>query len=833
MKIYGLWEKLTELIFYKKGEVRINPVDQDVAGVDADKVLTIPNIDPTPQELVLSEQAQTVSNKTFTDSSYAGSHSGTYTGTFDRHEVSSAEIAAASGSNELAITGKKGVVLLTGLSSGKLTTITTDSTEGASFILVNATGVDILIDGESGNIKTGTDQQITLVNDGAVQFLYSNSMWRIVDGTVGQLSALQVEVSTVPNHGFVQADIGSPLYIDELGTYNKANAATINTAEVIGLLGGIIDSDTFELVTHGLVQNIPAAQIEGGTPSVGDVLFLSALTDGKLSLDEPGTVGHVSKPMGTVYSHDALNQTYTMFAYTMRGIAVGAVDVRTEIPIDTSFYGAQTIITDLTDYEAGQIKGWFSYTEVGTGITRSRYLYVTFLKTDLTGTDVFNGYRIYYNFFASDIGFASLIFEVNASSQLFVKFNSVNTSTAGRFNFTIEGPGLGASLQDLDSKNIHFTTVSPATTAPIVFTNSTQTTNNIQIEDSGRVRIGYSGTDTPGLSNEKLRVVGPILSEWAYNHGLLIEGNSAGGTISVPAGDKTLKLAGGSNSVNPANAITLYTAAVERARFDHQGRFLLGTDTVLSGYSSLAPKAVIYADYAPSIVIDTQYGPKSGLYFTQGTTTGSGAVTYDVTTKAMTLDTDNTERMRITSSGSLLVGTTIGVYAGDKVAIENTTNSTSVALGVKAQNRVMGFVLRSNGGTYQEFYCQGTGNTTGSVTTNGSTTSFNTSFSDYRLKQEIQYLNGGLEKIKQLRPVSFKWKKSGKEDFGFIAHEIASVIPECTTGEKDAVDAEGNPIYQSIFPAPAQMIASLVSAIQEQQAQIEELKAEIEKLKIR
>jgi hypothetical protein len=89
----------------------------------------------------------------------------------------------------------------------------------------------------------------------------------------------------------------------------------------------------------------------------------------------------------------------------------------------------------------------------------------------------------------------------------------------------------------------------------------------------------------------------------------------------------------------------------------------------------------------------------------------------------------------------------------------------------------------------------------------------------------VQEFSDGLSKIKALRPVSFKWKDSQRQDIGFIAHEIQAVVPECVTGEKDAVDVEGNPAYQSVFPAPAQMIATLVAAIQELEARLAALES--------
>ena len=68
---------------------------------------------------------------------------------------------------------------------------------------------------------------------------------------------------------------------------------------------------------------------------------------------------------------------------------------------------------------------------------------------------------------------------------------------------------------------------------------------------------------------------------------------------------------------------------------------------------------------------------------------------------------------------------------------------------------------------------------------------------------------------------------------GFIAHELAAVLPLAVIGSKDAMklNEQGDtvPDYQTINRET--LIPYLVSAIQEQQTQIEELKKEIQEMK--
>jgi hypothetical protein len=168
------------------------------------------------------------------------------------------------------------------------------------------------------------------------------------------------------------------------------------------------------------------------------------------------------------------------------------------------------------------------------------------------------------------------------------------------------------------------------------------------------------------------------------------------------------------------------------------------------------------------------------------------------------------EAMRIDSGGNLCIGTT-GAASFD-----------SCKVAVDAASDV--FRVRSNSGFVFRFFAAGTFTTVGSIQTTASATSYNTS-SDYRLKENIVPMTGALDKVSQLKPVTYKWKIDGSNGQGFIAHELAEVIPDCVSGEKDAVDDEGNPSYQGVDTSF--LVATLTAAIKEQQTIINDLKARI------
>lgn len=117
-----------------------------------------------------------------------------------------------------------------------------------------------------------------------------------------------------------------------------------------------------------------------------------------------------------------------------------------------------------------------------------------------------------------------------------------------------------------------------------------------------------------------------------------------------------------------------------------------------------------------------------------------------------------------------------------------------------------------SGDQFVGFFYNGTG--IGSITQNGTTAvAYNTS-SDYRLKANPQPLTGSGEFIDALQPKTWEWTADGSKGVGFIAHEVQAVSPTTVTGEKDAVDAEGKPVYQSMEYGSAEFIANIIAELQ-------------------
>ena len=101
-----------------------------------------------------------------------------------------------------------------------------------------------------------------------------------------------------------------------------------------------------------------------------------------------------------------------------------------------------------------------------------------------------------------------------------------------------------------------------------------------------------------------------------------------------------------------------------------------------------------------------------------------------------------------------------------------------------------------------------------------------TTSSDYRLKTNIAKLQDACKRIKDLNVYSFDFVHNPSVFVdGFIAHEVQTVVPEAVTGTKDAVDAEGKPVYQGIDQS--KLVPLLTAALQEAVAKIETLETKV------
>ncbi len=179
----------------------------------------------------------------------------------------------------------------------------------------------------------------------------------------------------------------------------------------------------------------------------------------------------------------------------------------------------------------------------------------------------------------------------------------------------------------------------------------------------------------------------------------------------------------------------------------------------------------------------------------------------------------NTERMRINSSGQVFIGTTTEVDSNCTALHTKATASTKWVQAMSGVDRGMvTYTTATSGTVYFDYYIYN-GSVVGNISSTGSSTAYNTS-SDYRLKENVNYTWDATTRLKQLKPARFNFKSDETNTLvdGFLAHEVSSIVPEAISGEKDAVDSEGNPEYQGIDQS--KLVPLLVKTIQELEARI-------------
>jgi hypothetical protein len=165
-------------------------------------------------------------------------------------------------------------------------------------------------------------------------------------------------------------------------------------------------------------------------------------------------------------------------------------------------------------------------------------------------------------------------------------------------------------------------------------------------------------------------------------------------------------------------------------------------------------------------------------------------------------NTTTAERMRITSAGNVLIGTTSSPSAYGLVAIRGTNQGLTIQDAVSNGYRSLYF---QSGNLY--FY---NGTNEGYLSSGGTWVNA----SDITLKKDVKEIEYGLKEVMELKPKWYRMIEDDLEQIGFIAQDVEEVLPELvSTSEKGMKGLSyGN------------LTAVLVKAIQELKSEVEELK---------
>jgi hypothetical protein len=167
--------------------------------------------------------------------------------------------------------------------------------------------------------------------------------------------------------------------------------------------------------------------------------------------------------------------------------------------------------------------------------------------------------------------------------------------------------------------------------------------------------------------------------------------------------------------------------------------------------------------------------------------------------------------MRITSAGGVAIGTSSPISG---VMLDVRPTSTT---------RIMNTRSFDTSFQYHHAFENNSGTLVGSIGVSTTATTYAVS-SDYRLKENVTATWDATTRLKQLNPVRFNFIADADTTVdGFLAHEVQDIVPEAITGTKDAVDDDGNPVYQGIDQS--KLVPLLVKTIQELEARITALEA--------
>ena len=259
-----------------------------------------------------------------------------------------------------------------------------------------------------------------------------------------------------------------------------------------------------------------------------------------------------------------------------------------------------------------------------------------------------------------------------------------------------------------------------------------------------------------------------------------------------------------------SDAMDFATAGAFRMRIASDGDVGIGTD---SPDVKLDVRGEVAVDY------NATYGLR---FYNQSRNNWSSIGNPQTSSNAdLVFKTGGGQAMTILHNGRVMIG---GSSPSDTFQVNGTvrlshaygTGTAMIVNNTNANNNYIPIGFHDNGTSAGYIYVNGSLDQTSYVTS-----------SDYRLKENVNYSWNGLEKVKQLKPAEFNMISDEENTVlsGFLAHEVQSILPQAINGTKDAVDENGDPVYQGIDHS--KLVPLLTKAVQELSTKLEAAEARI------
>ena len=397
------------------------------------------------------------------------------------------------------------------------------------------------------------------------------------------------------------------------------------------------------------------------------------------------------------------------------------------------------------------------------------------------------------------------------------------TSIVAGSTFTVSN-GTTATLTDASGVAQTPTLAISATTGNAVFQGSVTGSTIIggTLNIAGKAVIDSTGLLTAtgatitGTINAQSGFFGIGSDGWSISTTGLVSTNSAtivGGTIQ----GSTFLTSTGNQAVivnGPANAV----------QFKSGGSIVANMLPLLIGTSTYG----LLMHYGPTA--DATGGTFPQMYI------GSANISLNVRTALGSINTIAVNEDYITLNGTVnasgIVNSATGSISAGSTSGTATAQVAGAFLGAtgpviaRRDNAIPIFAHKFNAsGTTEMLRFIYNGNDAGGVQTTAAGVPSLRSASDYRLKSGITDFVGAAEIIKNVRLRTYRYNvEPDKDAVGFVAHELAAILPSLVIGEKDAIDEEGQPIYQSV--ATTDLIPYLTGALKDVIERLEILEGE-------
>ena len=375
----------------------------------------------------------------------------------------------------------------------------------------------------------------------------------------------------------------------------------------------------------------------------------------------------------------------------------------------------------------------------------------------------------------------------------------IGERVAGKWQiFEDDGDSIVATF--MSTGNVGIGTTSPAQTLHV--SSSAATSNGIRIsnsEGSFEARVDAGEFYLYDVDDNRI----PFLINTSGNVGIGTTSPSNALDVQTSAGKFSVEaLGGGSVRLASNGSMGMNVAAGYSYEIDVGGSEVMRIDSsgnVGIGTSSPATPLHIESTSIPQLRVAFDGSNYQNISY-EGSDIYGGSQTFKIA---------GSEKMRLDTSGNLLVGKTTTAFDTQGIRLEGSNGKIE---STRNGNVVMALNRLSSDGTIVEFAKDGT--TVGSISVTSSATAYNTS-SDARLK-DVTGEARGLEVINELNPVAYNWKADGKADEGLIAQEVLDIVPNAVSGSEEDM-------YQMDY---SKLVVHLVKAVQELKAEIDELKGE-------